>query len=207
MLGLLAPTLIALVAALACGGSVRGLVATRVRAWPAVLIGFGIELLLYNPPLDGQAWAMAIGPWVWLATRVVFVLVLVINGWSAGGTPNWPWRVAALGVALNTLVIAVNDGHMPQSPEAAVAVWGASHIDPGRLQNVAVMGPETRLVWLADIVAEPGWLPLRNVVSLGDILLAAGVALWVFTATRNKIGTRDGTRIYGAARPNQEPAR
>jgi uncharacterized protein DUF5317 len=112
-------------------------------------------------------------------------------------------RLAAVGVSLNTVVIAVNAGHMPQSPEAALAVWGVSQIDPARLQNVSVMGPETRLGWLGDVFAEPDWLPRRNVVSVGDILLALGVATWVFWAMLPRtvvemIGSKTARRIGGA---------
>jgi hypothetical protein len=184
MLGLLAPSAIALVTALARGGSLRGLVVQNaIRGWPAIVLGFGVELVIYNPPLNAQPWAMQIGPSIWLATRLVFLAVLCANAWPSRGGQRWAWWLAALGLGLNTLVIAVNDGHMPQSYEAAVAVWGASHIDPARLQNVAPIVAETRLAWLADILAEPRWLPRPTVVSVGDILLALGVATWVFIQT------------------------
>jgi hypothetical protein len=71
---------------------------------------------------------------------------------------------------------------MPQAAEAAIAVWGASHIDPTRLQNVAPMRPDTVLPWLADVLPQPAWIPRPNVVSVGDLLLAAGIAAWVFGA-------------------------
>jgi hypothetical protein len=184
MLGLLAPTVIALAAALARGGSLRGLVEhASIRGWPAIILGFGVELVLYNAPLNAQPWAMQIGPTVWLATRLVFLAVLFANAWPSRGVCAWAWWLAALGLGLNTLVIALNDGHMPQSHEAAIAVWGASHIDPTRLQNVAPIVAETRLAWLADVLAEPGWLPRPTVVSLGDILLALGMAGWVYRQT------------------------
>jgi len=207
MVGLLAPATIALIGALVLGGSLRHLSEARFRAWPVAALGFAIELALYNPPLDAQPWAIAAGPWIWLAVRLVFVAVLVWNGWS--GRTAWAWRLAALGVGLNTLCIAVNGGHMPQSPEAALAVWGASQIDAERLQNVSAMGSNTRLAWLGDIFAEPGWLPRRNVVSFGDVLLALGVAGWVYCAARpgsgrtalarSKISAGSARRVDGAA--------
>jgi len=205
---LLAPTLTALLVALACGGSARGLVSSGLKAWPLIPAAFAIELVLYNPPINSQPWAMVVGPWLWLLAQLVFFGVLVANARLA-----WPWRIAAFGVGLNTLVIALNGGHMPQSPEAALAVWGASHIDPSRLQNVAAIGVGTRLAWLADVIPEPGWLPRRNVVSVGDLLLALGVASWAFSAAMNHSGlteprritmaARIGTWIDGAARPRQ----
>ena len=199
MIGLLAPSLIAVIAAVVSGGSFRRLVDARLQGWPALACILAMELVLYNPPIDSQAWAKALGPWMWLALRLVLTGVLVLNGWrrSKGA---WACRLAAAGVVLNTLVIAANAGHMPQSPEAAVAVWGDSQIDPRRLQNVSVMGPETRLAWFGDVVAEPVWLPRRNVVSIGDILLALGGAGWVFCAMRApKIGSGTAPRIDGAA--------
>jgi hypothetical protein len=217
MLGLLAPTLIGVVAALACGGSLHSLFARGIRGWPAIIAAFAAELVLYNPPANGQPWALQIGPWVWLIAQLVFLAALVTNGWLSCGGPRWPWRLAALGVASNALVIALNGGHMPQSTEAALAVWGGSDIDPSRLQNVARMGVDTRLAWLGDIFPEPAWLPRRNVVSPGDILLALGIASWVFVGATSTsmpgrlppatIGARIATPIDGAARSRRGASR
>ncbi len=214
MFWLLGPTLLALVAALLTGGSPRALVRHGLRAWPAVVVAFAIELVLFNPPFNGEAWAMSVGPWIWLASQGIFLTALVLNGWSADSRIVWPWRLAAVGVGLNTVVIALNGGHMPQSPEAALAVWGASHIDPNRLQNVAAMSVNTRLPWFGDVIAEPAWLPRPNVISIGDVLLSMGVASWIFVGTRSQpgfvrvnMGSRNGTRIDGAARPHEDPIR
>lgn len=205
MLGLLAPTLVALAAAVALGGSPRQLLQHGLRGWPALVVAFAVELTLYNPPLNAQPWAMQVGPWLWITCRLVIVAVLVANGWRPDSDLPWPWRFAALGVGLNTLVICLNGGHMPQSVDAAVAVWGAAHIDPTRLQNVVPMGPETRLPWLADTLAEPAWIPRANVISLGDVLLSMAVAAWAFSAAATaplapaKIGARVATLIDGAS--------
>jgi Family of unknown function (DUF5317) len=182
MLGLLAPTLIAFVVGLALGGSPNRLVSNRLQGWPAIAACFAVELVLYNPPVNGQPWAMQVGPWIWLATRLVFLWVLVTNSRAATGALCWSWRLASTGLALNTLVIGLNGAHMPQSAEAAINVWGASHIDPTRLQNVVPIGVGTRLAWLGDVFAEPAWLPRPNVISVGDILLATGVAGWLFVS-------------------------
>src|ERR1051326_6460311 len=184
MLGLLAPTLIALVAALAIGGSPRGLVRNGLRGWPAIVAAFAVELTLYNPPINAQAWALWVGPWLWVVTRLVILGVLVANGWGTTARLTWPWRVAALGAGLNTLVICANGGHMPQSVDAAIAVWGSNHIDTTRLQNVTPMDSQTQLGWLADTFAEPSWMPRPNVVSLGDVLLALGIASWTFAGSK-----------------------
>jgi hypothetical protein len=46
---------------------------------------------------------------------------------------------------------------------------------------VAPLTDQTRLPWLADIIPEPEWLPLKNVVSVGDLLLSVGTA-WALVA-------------------------
>src|SRR5690348_1744253 len=103
MLGLITPTLIAIVAACVCGGTLRGLVNTRVRAWPAIAGAFAVELVLYNPPVDGQAWAIAWGPWVWVGTKLILLAVVLVNARETG--PRIAWLLVALGLGLNTLVI------------------------------------------------------------------------------------------------------
>jgi hypothetical protein len=184
MLGLIAPTLVAIVAAWVLGGTPRALVNTRVRAWPVVVCAFALELLLYNPPIDRQAWALVLGPWIWVATKVALLCVVLLNALEV--RRPWPWLVIGAGLALNTLVIVANGGFMPQSIEAASAVWGPRTLDPSRLHNVVPVGPATRLEWLGDNFPEPRWLPRANVLSVGDIVLAGGVAAWVFKLTRDK---------------------
>ena len=205
MVGLLAPTLVAMAASVVVGGSPRQLFHRGLRGWPALVVAFAVEVTLYNPPLNTQSWAIAHVPWVWIACRLTILAVLVANGWRHDSDLVWPWRVASIGVGLNTLVICLNGGYMPQSVEAAVAVWGASHIDPTRLQNVIPMGPDTRLPWLADTLAEPAWLPRPNVISVGDVLLSMAVATWAFSAAlpRAKIGSSIATLIDGAPGRNR----
>ena len=203
MLGLLAPTFIAIIAALTLGGSFRGLIEYRVRAWPAALGAFAAELAIYNPPIDRQPLALEVGPWLWLAARSVLLMVLLANVLPAkpGARLRWPWLVAALGLGLNSLVIAGNGGHMPQSAAAAAAVWGASRIQPGVLQNVATIGPNTWLPWLGDVIPEPCWLPRANVVSPGDLVLAAGVAAWFFSTLRRSYGPSRSRIVAGIGAP------
>ena len=87
------------------------------------------------------------------------------------------WRVpgmllTALGAALNLLAIAANGGVMPASP-AAMARAGLAD-DPG-FQNSAVLA-DPRLAFLGDVFAIPASWPLSNVFSVGDVLIAVGLA-------------------------------
>jgi uncharacterized protein DUF5317 len=187
MIGLVIPGVAATACALATGGSFAAWSRVKVRWWLLLVLAFAVELVVYNPPVDHQPWATLVGPWLWLAARLSMAAVALRNAhphgrWSA------PWLVMLIGLAMNGLVIAANAGYMPQSPAAAAAVWGADYVRPdtyaSRLENVTWMTADTRLNLLGDILAEPSWVPHPNVISLGDTLLALGMASWTFGLTR-----------------------
>jgi hypothetical protein len=45
------------------------------------------------------------------------------------------------------------------------------------------MTDESRLTWFGDVLPEPAWLPLHNVMSVGDVLLASGIAAILYLTT------------------------
>jgi hypothetical protein len=185
MIGLLLPSALAALIGIACGGSLARCLSVRIAWWPLLLAAFAVELVLYNPPINGLDWAIATGPSIWVLCKLSMLAVLARNAVvEAYGRPAW--LVIFVGVALNTLAIVANDSHMPQSPEAAVAVWGADYVRAeaysGRLENVSWMGPDSRVPWLGDILPLPTWLPRPNVLSVGDIVLALGVGGWILAS-------------------------
>jgi uncharacterized protein DUF5317 len=186
MVALVFPALLALLIALALGGSTRGFAQTRLR-WPVLLVApFPLLLLLYNPPLESQPWLIAWGPRIWQLSQLVLLAGLVRNMLARSGSQRIPWAMAATGVALNALVIVANGGYMPVSPDAPAWVLEKATASGGveRLHNTIVMTASTQLNWLGDVLLQPAWLPPRpNVVSVGDVLLSIGVAGWVFATT------------------------
>jgi hypothetical protein len=187
MIGLVLPTLVATLASLLLGGSLAGCLRTRFVWWPVLLGIFGLELVLYSPPVDRQPWALVAGPWIWVATKPVMLAVLARNA-QLDPARRRAWITIMLGVGLNAVAVTANGGHMPQSMDAAAAVWGSDYVRPdtysGRLENVMWLQPTAQLAWLCDILPEPSWLPRPNVLSIGDVALALGVAMWMFNATR-----------------------
>ena len=178
MIGLILP---ALLVAVLVSVAQRGRAGQRqpVRWLGVGFVALGLQLVLFNPPIDEQPWALAWGRWIYIASMLAVIAVFVRNG-VVPGAARAPWLIAALGIALNVLVILANGGLMPQSPEALGAINGVSRPET-RLSNVAPLTADTRLPWLGDIIAEPEWLPLTNVISIGDLLLAAGAA-WALAA-------------------------
>jgi hypothetical protein len=168
------------------GGSWRELEAERLRGEWIILLLFPLQLLW--PTLSerlGLGCALSTG--LWLAMMVLLALVLFINSGS-----RWMLALAALGIAMNVLVIGLN-GAMPVSLDAAqdVGMLGADAkmaLDNRCLHDAA--GTETRLFWLADIMGIPGPSWVRGVLSLGDLFLAAGLSGWLFVASRPRFGVR-----------------
>ena len=184
MIGLLVPSAVAALVGVACGGSLARCLSARIAWWPLLLAAFAVELVLYNQPINRLDWAVAAGPSIWVLSKVLMLAVLARNAVvDDNGRPAWV--VIFVGIAFNTLAIVANGGHMPQSPEAAAAVWGADYVRAdaysGHLENISWMGPDSRLAWLCDILPLPRWLPRPNVLSIGDVVLALGVGGWILT--------------------------
>jgi len=178
MFGLVAPVLIALLAALALGGSFDHWSRLRVRWWPLALVALGVQVPLYSPPFDTWPVVVALGVGLGLVTTGLILVVLVRN---ATGPARPACLLAALGVALNLTVTIANGGWMPRS-QPVLSRHGSDGL--ATLSNTDLMTADTRLSWLGDSIPQPAWLPLANLVSPGDLLLSLGAAWWVFRVTR-----------------------
>ena len=87
----------------------------------------------------------------------------------------------AIGAATNLFVIAINGG-MPVDPQAVEAVGGSGVVvTEGRFYNHIPMDTGTKLSCLGDRIPIPIH---RSVLSLGDVLMMAGTALWIADAVR-----------------------
>jgi hypothetical protein len=94
--------------------------------------------------------------------------------------------VVAVGGSSNLLAITANGGTMPASPGAlARSGW---HAAPGHFANSAAV-EHPRLGFLGDIFAVPAWFPVHSVFSVGDVIIVAGVAVFLHRGT-----TRDRPR-------------
>ena len=99
---------------------------------------------------------------------------------------------------LNLVAISANGGVMPASPSALRASgWTPA---PGHFANSAAVA-DPRLPWLGDVFATPSWLPVHSVFSLGDIVIVAGVAVFLQqTCRRSDTPARatEGGDVLGA---------
>ncbi len=155
---------IAVVASLLRGGRFSRLAQAPLRwVWllfVGVLLQVAADILVILEVLQ------ATGP---LAYGLLLSSQLVVVTWALA---NWQLPgliLVGIGLALNAAVMAAN-GAMPVDPEA-IAALGRDSGDLVRGKHV-LMDDDTRLPWLADIWPVP---PLRSIISVGDVVLAAGL--------------------------------
>ena len=109
------------------------------------------------------------------ATLLVTSLVLGAV-WIALQRRHVASALLGIGVGLNVAVVAANGG-MPVD-SAALERVGRRDVDVSRgfLYKHVPMNGDTRLSWLGDRIPVP---IQRNVVSVGDVLMAVAICLWV----------------------------
>lgn len=107
-------------------------------------------------------------------TYVMGGVFLVANRHLAGA------GLIALGAGLNAIVICVNGGVMP---EAASARRIAGLVTGGGFQNSARLA-HAHLLILGDVIPIPGPRPLGNTLSLGDVIIYAGMLVLVHRVCR-----------------------
>ena len=131
-----------------------------------------MQLYQFHPL--GAPFVGIIGPALYVATTAV-VLIVVLRNLRLTGLP-----IVAAGAASNLAAITANGGYMPADP-AAVAIAGLPPLD-GPSNSVVLADPALRP--LTDVFAIPAGVPLANVFSIGDVLIAVGVIVAIVAAMR-----------------------
>lgn len=182
---LLVLTLISLLVVLLRGGRFEQLGEVHIRFAPLLVFAFITHLLIFTPILGPYLNQTQTGIIYSVSMFVVWFTILL--NWRLPGMP-----LMSLGVFLNWLAITLNGGFMPSSLEAlrAAGLHNQASLEPGvHYNNTVLVTESTRLPFLTDIFAVPSSLPLSNVFSVGDVLLAIGVAWFiqrVMTAPRQE---------------------
>lgn len=169
------------------GGSLDNLAATKFRWVWLLMAGLGaqIGLELWSPPWLDET----LGLFVLLFSNALVAVFLIANARLPG------IAFAALGMVLNVIVIGAN-GAMPVSKKALeTAGYEGELRDLGSKHEL--LDDDTRVPWLGDVIPVPY---ARAVISLGDVVLALGIAQLVYRRTRpRKVGKHLAPRSRGAS--------
>jgi Family of unknown function (DUF5317) len=170
---ILATLIIAIVLGFLLGGRLSNLACLRIRWMPLAIAGLALQLV----PMPGRAWSLAL-LYVSFALLVAFA---VANG--RAGIPG-AWLILA-GILLNLTVIGLNQG-MPVAREALVRSDQMDTLELLAKQGGAkhhLARPTDRVVFLADVIPIR---PIRQIVSLGDLVAYAGVVWLVVAGMRGR---------------------
>jgi hypothetical protein len=169
-------------------GNLANLAQLKLCSLWLILLALVIQLLIF--PLGRAEPLVKSGTeYLHLVSYLLLLAFIVIN-----------WRyfeilVMGGGLALNLLVISVNNGYMPASAAAL------RHAGRGRVAdileqslhhgNIVLMSAETKLNFLGDFLYIPSAIPLSNAFSIGDLLLALGI---IFLLGRRMVQSRQSLR-------------
>ena len=161
-----------IVAGLALGGRPGGVAALRLRWIPLVVTGMFAQVILFSGPVSDRVGSL--GPILYVGSTAL-VLIAVLRNFRLPGLV-----VVAAGGACNLAAIVANGGYMPASPGALAAIGYAM----GSTYSNSAVVAHPALEPLTDIFFLPRWIPFSNVFSVGDVLIAAGVAVVIAWAMR-----------------------
>ncbi len=133
--------------------------------------------VVYNP--EQNSWQ----PVILIASMVIPFPLLLINRHLPG------LKLIAAGAALNILVIAVNGG-MPMPIDLYHDLYPnrpqiTAQEKPPNSKNIMLRREDTNLWFLGDVIPTP-WFTRWYAISPGDVFIMAGIAYFLFGASKRK---------------------
>jgi hypothetical protein len=181
---LIGSLLAGIVLGLVAGGRIENLATVRLRLVQALFLGLFLRYVVQFAIENGSDIASGLR----LPLFAIGFLFLLAGLWANREQPGF--ALAFVGILLNAVAVTTNGGYMPVwQPSILAAGLPISEVGTAfhRIVGIAAGGgiPSNFLAQagpLGDIIPIP--VPgLRNVASIGDIFLAAGLAFFLFATT------------------------
>jgi len=157
-------------------GRLATLASLRMRHMWLIPIALVIQLVIFLPFGRGLSVPASLFMALHLASYGLILVFLGVN------LRQPPVGVIVLGALFNLLVISANSGHMPSSATALTRAGETEIVErlltDGTFGNIVLMGTETSLNPLGDVLYLPAAIPLATAFSLGDALVAVGL-VWL----------------------------
>ena len=162
------PVLAAVALGLLLGGSLARLADLPLRASWLFLTAIGLQVVAF--PIGVLPWTTheTVASVLWVASYGLLLVAAALNR-RITGVP-----IVAVGMLSNLAAILANRGTMPVRFEA---MHDAGRVAVTQANSTALGDPA--LPWLVDRWAAPDWIPLANVFSVGDVVIAAGAVVIV----------------------------
>jgi hypothetical protein len=151
------------------------------RSW-LVLLAVSPQIIAFQVPVIGRKVPESLIPVLLIATQLLLLWFTFDNLVKPG--------IWALGIGLvtNFIAIASNGGWMPISPETVhkilptipEGVWLVGH-RLGLSKDWILPTQDIKMYWFSDRFTLPVWIPYRVAFSLGDIFIALGAFLLVWS--------------------------
>jgi hypothetical protein len=144
-----------------------------------VFLAFIPQFFAFNLPATRSVIPDSWIPAILISSQLLLLIFVWVNRTHSG------FLLLGAGLLLNFLVISLNGGMMPISPQTASQL-----IEPGTTVNLQIgqrvgigkdvlLEPaDTKLAFLSDCFTLPKWIPYRLAYSFGDILISIG-AFWL----------------------------
>jgi len=164
---------VALVVGRLLGGRFGALGEVPIRGTGLAFAAIGLQLVAF--PYTALPWRTpdSVARLLWLASYALLVMMLLRNLHLRSTL------VVAAGLVCNLAAIVANGGLMPVRASALAAAGRVYHVHNNSIELV-----KPRLGMLVDRWAVPHWIPLGNVFSVGDVLIAVGTFAAVVLAMR-----------------------
>jgi hypothetical protein len=165
--------LAALVAGKLLGGSVGTLADTPIKGMRLAFAAIALQVIAFPSGVFPWGMASSASRALWLVSYALLLAMLLRNA-RLFGIP-----VVVAGLLSNLVAILANGGLMPVRASALAAAQRSYSVHNNSIELV-----RPHLAALVDRWAVPSWIPLGNVYSIGDVLIATGVFLAIVAAMR-----------------------
>jgi len=160
------------------GGRLGALADLRFRASWLLVAAIVAQVVIISLVPQGSP---ALHDAVHIATYLVVAAFVVVNR-----RIPWVWLIA-LGGALNFVAIVANGGVMPADPHALAMAGMVA--DRAEFTNSGAVA-HAHLQFLGDVFWLPRSLPVRNVFSVGDVLILVGALLAMHCVCASRLALR-----------------
>lgn len=158
------------------GGSFSNMKEANLEKWYFFVSGFFVEFTAVYMAEKGFGFFRDNILLIHFLSYMLLFIGLYFNRSAPG------FKVVSAGIFLNFLVIMANGGQMPVSGEAMVGIGLVDNmiaIRDGHVITHTLMNSETVLRYLADIFVLPKPYPRPKIFSIGDVLMALGIFLYI----------------------------